>query len=290
MIKKYTIADKEKLKKLISIIDEDKDAIYIAEKANCICAFTSYHQTEMIGFLVSWKSSFHPFCTYFDVIHHPNHTTCIGELMEKLEENLKEEDYPLQTGVHENSFLDNYYREKNFDLIRKTYLPTIHLPYQGITSREPTNFEIRTLEDILPGQMEQLVRLVKRIYEETHLVNPVAEFELDRWKGLIFAEDLIRQGSYVLVDKKEEIISYSLLHASESNGTVEFGWKGTRDRSEIETINLLVSSQIEYGKRKGYKKLEGEFDTTDPYALEVLNHFGFPKSPVWITYQKKQRS
>lgn len=290
MIKNYTKADKKEIQKLISYVDTESNAIHIAESPNCKIALVAYDKDKMIGFLVAWKSSFHPYCTYFDIVHHPNHMNCIGGLIEALEENLNEKDYPLQTGVYEHSILDNYYQDNNFEKIRKTYLPTIHLPYILNMTRETTSLQMKTLGELLPTQTEQLINLAKRIYEETHLVNPVADFDIDTWKQLIFAEDLIIEGSYVVVDVKKEVVAYSLLHESEHDDTVEFGWRGTRRKSDINTINLLISSQIEYVHRKGYKKLEGEFDTTDPYAMGVLDYFEFPRSPVLNTYQKKQGS
>lgn len=286
MIKKYTRIDEDKLKKLIFTTNADSIIINLSKGPNCISSFAAYEKEEMVGFIIAWKSSFHPFCTYFDIIFNPHYLGCIEELLAEMEQG--EIDYPLQTGVKEGTSLDLYYQENGFERIRKTYLPTINLSTLSIESINPNH--VKSLDELSSDSkmVTNLVSLVKRIYEETHLVNPVAEFDLDKWKELIFAEDLILEGSYICLDKNgEEVLAYSFLHEGESDDTVELGWKGSRTKLEMENINLLVGMQIEYAKRIGYQLLEGEFDTTDPYAMKVLHTFLFPKSPVWITYQKK---
>ncbi|WP_029191053.1 hypothetical protein [Ornithinibacillus scapharcae] len=102
-------------------------------------------------------------------------------------------------------------------------------------------------------------------------------------------EDLIEEGSYLYLNDNNEILAYSLLHHSEIEDRVEFGWKGSNHISNKEKINLLVELQINFAKRKGFRLLEGEFDDMDAYAMEVLNHFSFPRDTVLLTYQKAER-
>jgi hypothetical protein len=222
------------------------------------------------------------------IISHPAYTD-LGELIAEVERNGIA--YPLQTGADEGTVLDHYYLEQDFGLIRKTYLPKINLSNSPGTFSMPNN--VKTIHEISSDAtlVNNLVGLVKRIYEDTHTVNPVAEFELEKWKEMIFAEDLLSEGSYVCLNKSgEEILAYSFLHEAETNDTVELGWVGSRTMSEMEYIVFLVGLQMAYAKQKGYQFMEGEFDTTDTYAMKVLNHFTIPMYPVWNTYQKRVKS
>ncbi|WP_026909185.1 hypothetical protein [Paucisalibacillus globulus] len=285
MIKKYTTADEDKLKKLITTLNVDSDSLYLTKSPNYICSYAAYEKEEMVALIVAWKSSFHPFCTYFKIISHPEYTA-LGELIAEVEQNGMA--YPLQTGVDEGTVLDHYYLEQDFDLIRKTYLPKINLSNSPGIFSMPNN--VKTIHEISSNAtlVTNLVSLVKRIYEETHTVNPVAEFELEKWREMIFAEDLLAEGSYVCLDKSgEEVLAYSFLHEAETNDTVELGWVGSRTIFEMEYIISLVGLQMAYAKQKGYQFMEGEFDTTDPYAMNVLSHFTIPINSVLNTYQKK---
>ena len=136
--------------------------------------------------------------------------------------------------------------------------------------------------------IKQLVSLVKQNYEETNLANPVAEFDLSKWEKLTFAEDLIESGSFVCLDQEEEnVLAYSFLHKAEQD-TVELGWCGALGEQDIGLIPILVNEQIRFSRSRGYQYLEGEFDTTSAYAMEVFNTLSLLDRPTWITYQKKE--
>ncbi|GGA80854.1 hypothetical protein [Ornithinibacillus halotolerans] len=289
MIKTYTQKDEQKLKQLIISTNSEIDLIEIPKNPNYVSSFLSYMEDEIVGWIVAWKSSFHPHCTYFRiVIQSENHDSFI-QLLDALEDSLTEKDYPLLTGVDGGKDLSNYYQKNNFEIIRETYLPTIKL--SNVELLPFKTHDIKTVREIRHNHLlvNELTRLVKNVYEETHLVNPVAEFDLETWEELIFAEDLLLDGSFIYLNDNDEVLSYSFLHKSEEENKVELGWIGSRSKSYIQSLHTLVSLQINYAKQNNYQYLEGEFDTTDPYAMEVLHKFQFPKETVWITYSKKER-
>lgn len=287
MITKYTAEDEEKLKNLIGRTDKDSSVLPITRRTNCIASYAAYENREMVGFIVAWKSKMHPFCTYFRCLTSSNHEALNKRLLEYVESELSESDYPLQATLDASSNLIDYYHNQ-FILVRKTYLPTVilsEIPYHNSLVEHPKIVSIETIKDN-SRIIKKLTSLVKRIYKETHQVNPVAEFNLQFWESMIFAEDLIEEGSFLYLGDNNEILAYSLLHKTERSDTVELGWKGSNSISNLSKIILLVELQLDYAVQKGFHLMEGEFDDTDAYALAVLNHFSLSRDTVLHTFQK----
>ncbi|MEN2767858.1 hypothetical protein [Ornithinibacillus xuwenensis] len=245
IMKEYNQEQVEKLKQLISVSSLETDEINIVNQPYKY-AYSAFHQNEMIGLIVAWKSSFHPHCTYFRVIHHPEYTNLVDELITEMEENLHEDEYPLQTVVMENTYLDRYYATNSYQVARKTYLPSVLVSLCHAEGIElPENRLIMSLDGIStnPNLVQKLINLVKSVYEQTHLINPVAELELATWRKMIFAEDTIMLGSYVCLDEKgDDIVAFSLLHESDKPKTIELGWCGSSCCGEMKTVTQLVNS------------------------------------------------
>ena len=54
---------------------------------------------------------------------------------------------------------------------------------------------------------------------------------------LIFADDLLPNGSYIYLDMDEEVIvAYSFLYESDRDDTLELGWCGTSETHMKEVI------------------------------------------------------
>ena len=143
---------------------------------------------------------------------------------------------------------------------------------------------IRTLTDISlePHLMKKLTKLVKNIYEQTHLDNPVAKFSLDDWEQMIIADDIVMDGSVIYLDAtKTNVLAYSFLHHTEDNETLELGWCGSEDQY-IGLIPWLIWSQIAYAAKHGIQFISGEFVTTSKYAMKVLHDIPFPPSEAWV--------
>lgn len=293
MIRHYSLKDLDKLKNLVHMTKNDGTIIDMLEQPNNYVAYVYYEQEELVGCMVAWKSSFHPFCTYFQTIIHPDFLPATGELITVLEDTLNIQDYPLLTKVEEGTALADYYQKKHFEIIRKTYLPSMNIDnYSKLLLPVETNERIKSMDEVQQNSelVNQLVKLVKTNYVETHLVNPVADFDLATWRNLLFQEDLILNGSYVyLNENKKRVIAYSMLHESEQSDTVELGWIGTSKKSEIGLLHQLIALQINDAKENNYHHLEGEFDTTDPYAMAVFHHFPFPTDNVLLTFAKKTK-
>ncbi|MBC5636487.1 hypothetical protein H8S33_06580 [Ornithinibacillus sp. BX22] len=287
-MKSYQPSDELQLINFITALDEDSEILHRIRYSTYKYVFLVYSQGEINGMIMAWKSSFHPNCTYFTCMAH--HTEAAKALLAELERHLEQQDYPLQTIVDENDRLHAFYLDNLFTIIRKTYLPRINVLKDHASFAIPTNQVVKPLDEVTPHAKlaNQLVALVKRNYEETHLVNPVATMELTKWRNLTYPEDLLASGSFVCLDPNEEkILAYSFLHEAERDDMVELGWCGAFDEPSAAIIPSLVVKQLEYAMRIGYQYVEGEFDTTSIYAMEVLHTLSLPKHPVSITYQKR---
>ncbi|QKS70566.1 hypothetical protein FLK61_27845 [Paenalkalicoccus suaedae] len=243
------------------------------------------------GFLIAWTSSIHPACTYVSIISSENEHTYIKAL---LIEELRRNDgvrFPLQTTVLEEEYeIVNFYRSRQFTVLRKTYLPSLAIKEVKSTNSFHIKNGMIDLTSIANNKdlREQLVILVKDCYERAHLGNQVAALTLDQWEDLIFSSDLIKTGSFIYVDELG-VRSFAMLHEGDIDASYELGWRGARDTTYIRDIEELTQAQIEIAYQHGVDVLEAEIDTTDPYAMHMLSAFAFENRETLVTFQLKQR-
>jgi len=291
-IKKYENQETEQVRELINLNFEDEYLLDILTSSALNFAYSAIAENKLVGIAVAWTSSFHPHCTYFRILSNPLYNTLNVEekLLSKVLE-FKALDHPLQTSFWGSSFnLLELYKDNGFNEIRRTYMPTLKVSSVAHdTPNGEKRYNVKTLNEVLLNETmtEQLILLVKRIYEETHQVNPVAEMTLEQWRGIIFSDDLITTGSYIYLDENEEnILAYSFLHESDEEDKIELGWCGASTTEHIDLIPELVHHQIKYTLKQEFQFLTGEFDTTDSYAMRILASFPFTPSPTWVTVQK----
>lgn len=292
-IRKYENKDGDHLKQLLTLYTDEADyLVSILNGPNLKYAFTAFYGGKLIGTIIAWNSNFHPNCIYFRMILLPNdkglylEEKLLGKLVEEENEGL-----PLQTSIWETAGrLKNFYQQTDLKIIRKTYMPTLTVSKVNPLKRPaPDGYCIKTLDDLLeyPKLVRELTKLVKRTYEQTHLANPVAEMELEEWRKLIFADDTIMAGSFICLDvKQQEILAYTFLHEGEAEDTLELGWCGAKSMQYMALIPQLFRNQIAYANNNVISFIQGEFDTTDPYSMEVLKTFPFSPCTAWITYQR----
>ncbi|MCU9614834.1 GNAT family acetyltransferase [Caldibacillus lycopersici] len=261
---------------------------------NIICTYEGYDNEKLVGIIICWKNSFHPYCTYFSIAIDRNYElphNVITLLLQRMETTVGEI-YPLQTSIWETNYLlKTYYEKKGFHEIRRTYIPSLKI--SAITEDDYLNTpsknhqSVCNLNDIENNKYlkEQLITLVRDTYELTHKANLVATLDLGKWEAMIFADDTILEASYVVIEN-QEILAFALLHDSDTPATLELGWRGAKKFEDLSLIVLLTCYQFNYGKDNAYEWVETEIDTTDPFQLELLHHFPFAPTPTLITYQK----
>ena len=244
---------------------------------------------QLVGLLTAWTSVFHPHCTYFSLVSKPN----VGyEIEAALIDSLymfEDIQLPLQTSIWETSYkLKNFYEDNGFKEVRRTYSPLLKTSKLDYEKMYMQGFHIKDLNSLVnnPELKPKLIQLVKDSYEKSHLVNPVGEHSLEKWEELIFDEDTILDGSFILL-KEKQIQAFALLHDSETTNQYEFGWRGMRDDADSRILLMLTAKQINFAFEKGVHFIEAEIDTTDQAALDMLKYFPFSPAPTLITFQKK---
>ncbi|PHC87871.1 GNAT family acetyltransferase [Bacillus wiedmannii] len=292
VIEKYSRSNELQVKQLIDLYNEDSYLFHLLRENKTKCAYIAYYKKDVVGVFFTWNSNFHPYCTYFRMYTNPFYSELHIEQF-LLNEISKRENFklPLQTSIWETSaHLKAFFEEHNFTEIRRTYMPILDVrKIITIDTMLHSNYAVQSLSNILSNNsfFEKLAYVVKTNYEETHLANPVASFPLEAWKEQILADDVLLDGSFVIIDEETEIIAYSLLHTSEKDNTVELGWCGTHNTENASLLKLLVFKQAMYANTHGYSFIQGEFDSTSIYAMEILKSFPFNPCATWITYQKE---
>ncbi|MCU5517476.1 GNAT family acetyltransferase [Bacillus wiedmannii] len=292
VIEKYSRSNELQVKQLIDLYNEDSYLFHLLRENKTKCAYIAYYKKDVVGVFFTWNSNFHPYCTYFRMYTNPFYSELHIEQF-LLNEISKRENFklPLQTSIWETSaHLKAFFEEHNFTEIRRTYMPILVVrKIITIDTMLHSNYAVQSLSNILSNNsfFEKLAYVVKTNYEETHLANPVASFPLEAWKEQILADDVLLDGSFVIIDEETEIIAYSFLHTSEKDNTVELGWCGTHNTENASLLKLLVFKQAMYANTHGYSFIQGEFDSTSIYAMEILKSFPFNPCATWITYQKE---
>jgi GNAT superfamily N-acetyltransferase len=301
LINQYNSIQNDSINRLLYICfaDDNNSRIYFErgwKSPNNLCTYVALHTNEVIGVITTWKTSFHPNCTYMSMIVHPlfRNNGMESKLLEYAESS-QGVDFPLQTSIYEtNYFFKEFYEKSGFKEIRRTYLSLLKLTeiqelnMKFIQKYSNTQLSIETLGGISKDEKlkNKLISLVKETYEETHRDNPPRISDLHSWEKLIFNKDTLLDSSYIALSDNNEILAFALLHEGEDDNILEFGWRGTKVETDLNLTILLTAVQIRAAKSKGYKYLEGEIDTTDPYSIELFKTFPFSPSPSLITYQK----
>ncbi|EEL15974.1 hypothetical protein bcere0016_33380 [Bacillus cereus 95/8201] len=294
VIEKYSKNNELQVKQLIDLYNEESYLFHLLRDNKTKCAYVAYYKKDVVGIFFTWGSNFHPYCTYFRIYTNPFYSELHIEQY-LLDEIQKRENFklPLQTAIWETSaHLKDYYEQNNFMEIRRTYMPILDVQkILPIKATLHSNYRVQTLSTILSNNnfFEKLAHLVKTNYEYTHLANPVASFSLETWQEMILADDVLLDESLLIINEEHQIKAYSFLHTSEKDNTVELGWCGTHTIDDLSLLKLLVFEQFMYANKHGYSFIQGEFDSTSIYAMEILKSFPFNPCPTWITYQKEAR-
>ncbi|MEK4485819.1 hypothetical protein MHH81_09485 [Psychrobacillus sp. FSL H8-0484] len=291
----------EVIKELLSIwvLDDDFTYRYFLRGLhikNNICTFEAYDNQFLVGLITAWKSEFHPYCTYFAMVTKPHTGFEIESILIEALYKFKEIELPLQTSIWESSYrLKTFYEESGFLEVRRTYSPLLRTSKIDCKQVFPEfNGQETYIKDInsIGNHQElkfKLINLVIENYKKSHIVNPVGVHSYEKWEELIFNEDTILNGSYMVL-KEHEIYAYSLLHYSDTPNQFEFGWRGTKENTDVRFMLILTAYQINFAIENGVNYIEAEVDTTDYFSLEMLKYFPFSPAPSLMTFQKRNKN
>lgn len=288
----------EAIKEILSswVWDDDFTYSYFLRGVNIknnICTYEAYEKETLVGLITAWKSEFHPYCTYFSMVTKPHIGFEIESVLIEALYNFKEIELPLQTSIWESSYrLKIFYEKSGFIEVRRTYSPLLKTSNIDCKQVFPEfNEQDICIQDLnrIGDDKElkfKLINLVRDNYEKIHTVNPVGVHSFKKWEELIFNEDTVQGGSYIIL-KDSEIQAYSLLHYSNTPNQFEFGWRGTKKNTDVRLMLLLTATQINFAIENGVTYIEAEVDTTDYFSIEMLKFFPFSPAPSLLTVQKR---
>lgn len=260
---------------------------------NNICTYEAYENEMLVGLITAWKSEFHPSCTYFSMVTKPHIGIEIETVLIEALYNFKDIELPLQTSIWESSYgLKTFYEEVGFLEVRRTYMPLLRTSkidfqqlFPGFNEQDICIQDIKSIGNHKELK-SKLINLVIENYEKAHIVNPVGVHSFQKWEELIFNEDTIKSGSFIII-KNNEIQAYSFLHNSNTPNQFEFGWRGTKENTDVRFMLILTATQINFAFENGVKYIEAEVDSTDYFSVEMLKFFPFSPAPTLLTVQKR---
>lgn len=297
-IKYNNLPNIEDIKEILSnwVWDDDFTYRYFLRGVNIknnICTYEAYENEMLVGLITAWKSEFHPYCTYFAMVTKPHIGFEIESVLIEALYNFKEIELPLQTSIWETSYgLKSFYEEVEFLEVRRTYMPLLRTSKIDIQEVFPDfngqDICIQNLNNIVNDKALKLklINLLRENYEKAHTVNPVGVHSVQKWEELIFNEETIQSGSFIVL-KHNEIQAYSLLHYSNTPNQFEFGWRGTKENTDVRLMLILTAAQINFAIENGVKYIEAEIDTTDYFSVEMLKFFPFSPAASLLTLQKR---
>lgn len=248
---------------------------------------------QVLGFCSMWGNPFHPMALYFTVAVRPDweRRGIGGRLLEHVASR-KPANLRLQTSLWDMSVSGRaFMRKYSFMEIRRTYETSLAVASApGMQRCDAPHCEegaaIIAYNRLGSRERQALALLSRQCYADTHTANPVGEIDVTRWAELI-ESDLMEEGSFAIM-KKNAVIAYALMHRREA-GAAELGWRGVSAEERGRTRHWMVEltgRQVRYAKQIGLDRLYAEIDTTDVWALPMLDFFPFEPVPAWVTYQR----
>ncbi|MCI1593266.1 hypothetical protein [Heyndrickxia oleronia] len=128
-IKQNEEVDEVQLRELISLCHEENSLLNLLKSTRLIFTVSAHVNNQLVGILIVWTSSFHPFCMYFRILSHPFYRG--WNIEHKLLSELKTLNigtYPFQTSIWETAIhLKTLFETNDFHEIRRTYMQNINV-------------------------------------------------------------------------------------------------------------------------------------------------------------------
>lgn len=250
--------------------DDAKKELFI-ENHKRTFAWCARKNEQIIGVLVGWTNTFHPYANYISLHIHPKYR--LEAVEDKLIKALQQvpSTYPFQISSWANQYpASALYTRNHFKKIRCTY--TARLDLKKVINEPLTlNQAILSSENYIMYDLEQWENIDTHLYDlaihirddyaQKHVLNPLGVYEIEKWQELLYVEDMIKQGSYIVYDSStKRIIAYGLMH-SVSSEVVELGWSNGKLNALKEWESILWK-QFYFARNQGYHFIEMEIDNT----------------------------
>ncbi|QTQ08153.1 hypothetical protein J9174_00255 [Macrococcoides canis] len=207
---------------------------------------------------------YHPEAVYIDYR--------IEEFSNKFE-NIKKQ-YPGKiyvVRIEDKKYCEKFLKE-GFKVCRKTY--EIQLDntclFNNFVEYDKECFELT----------DELICKWYQIYNETHKVNPVKEFDLEVFKNLL-KRDLDLKHSILIKDNSGVINAYALLYSDDN--TTEIGYVYYKDETHKKMLKETLNCEMKIIFETGKKYISIEVDDTDNYSYELFKGFINKQTPLQRT-------
>ena len=130
-----------------------------------------------------------------------------------------------------------------------------------------------------PTLEQNLFKLLKYNYEQTHLDNPAKDVPWQTWKEILLDDNPDLHLSYVEVEG-DDVIAYIFLHPI-STDHYEIGWVGMNHPTNLLPI---LKQQLIQLQRQGVKTVEFEIDTTNHMSWQFAELLQLEKKKSWNSY------
>ncbi|MDA2322339.1 GNAT family acetyltransferase [Bacillus cereus group sp. Bc177] len=248
VIESYNRSNELKVKQLIDLYNEESYLFHLLRNNKTKCAYVAYCKKDVVGIFFTWGSNFHPFCTYFRIYTNPFYSELHIEQY-LLSEIQKRENFklPLQISIWETSAHLKNYYEQNNFM-------EIRRTYMPILDVQKIIPIVTTLHSNYAVQSLSNILSNNSFFEKlTHLVKT-------NYEDTHLANPVT---SFPLETWKEKILA---------------------DDTLLDGSFVLIDEDNEI---IAYSFIQGEFDSTSIYAMELLKAFPFNPCATWITYQKE---
>lgn len=254
---------------------------------------------RIVGFGSLWTNRIHPYSLYIGIIVHPQYqgqgigTSLYTQLM-----TLRDiyASFPLQTATWRHcTQAIQFLKQLGFHEDKHTYMPRLQLGDISISEYQQfeeqciaAGYRIVSLAELgtTADRDQKVVALATEIYRATHLSNPPALLSQAEWEDVVLT-DIIEAGCFVVL-QDDEYAGISFLHLHDEPDTLAFGWRGVAARYRTDErciIQALVYHELNFAQQHGYTKLEAEIDTTDPWAMLLLELLPVTVEHTWITFR-----
>lgn len=240
--------------------------------------FAQISEDTIKGIGISWTNPFHPYAKYIDVIANGSSYELMNRL---LAVNATHDKIILSCWDNELEKIQ-LLKQFHFRLFRKTYIETYEASplLKQLEQEQPSQTLIPLLEILNEPILEQnLFKLLKCNYEQTHLDNPVKEVPWKTWKEILLDDKPDFNLSLVAVEENK-VMAYIFLHPV-SQDHYEIGWVGENNPTNLLPI---LKQQLIQLQRKGVKTVEFEIDTTNHMAWQFAELLQLEKKKSWNSY------
>ena len=226
---------------------------------------------------LSWGNPNHPFAKYIHVSSNATkemlkkmlvlqapHDRIVFSCWENEEEKIKLLQQ-FQFQLFRKTYMEKYEISTLLEKLIEITLPQVLLPLKQVLTQ--------------PSLEEELFKLLKHSYEQTHLHNPAQIEDWLIWKEKLLNDNPDLELSYIAIENNR-VTAYIFVHPVDEE-QYEIGWVGQQGNTNLLPI---LKKQLIGLKDKGIKNVEFEVDTTDYNAWQFASLLDLKSKIGWYSY------